>query len=84
MDAELFMKAKITEKIFDFLFDVKAGSPDFSEVLRSYDISKKDLHDLLWEKLNISGMEVRIANTAVDFLICSCVEGKDLCDTIRK
>lgn len=53
-------------------------------VQEQYKCSEQELHDILWEEFNISGMKTRIANTALDFLIIDCEEKKDLEDTLRK
>lgn len=68
----------ITEKIFAIMFEAKAESKDFVEILKYYNINKQDLYNLLWEEFNIPGMEIRIANTAFDFLITKCAEKKEL------
>lgn len=78
MKKELFMKMPITERIFSVMFEEKAKSLDFVEILKYYNINKQDLYSIMWEKFNIPGMEIRIANTAFDFLIMKCVEKKEL------
>lgn len=78
MKKELFMKMPVTEKIFTIIFETKTKSKDFVEILKYYNINKQDLYSIMWEKFNIPGMEIRIANTAFDFLIMKCVEKKEL------
>lgn len=77
MKKELFMKMPITEKIFAIMFEAKAESKDFVEILKYYNINKQDLYNLLWEEFNIPGMEVRIANTAFDYLIIDCTKKEE-------
>lgn len=78
MKKELFMKMLVTERIFSVMFEEKAKSLDFVEILKYYNINKQDLYSIMWEKFNIPGMEIRIANTAFDFLIAKCAERKEL------
>lgn len=76
-----FMFLSLNKKIFDIIFDVK--SKDISPILEYYSVEKQILYDMLWEEYNIPGMEVRIANTAFDFLIECCEEKRDLCKTLK-
>ncbi len=76
-----FMFLPLNKKIFDIIFDVK--SKDISPILEYYSVEKQILYDMLWEEYNIPGMEVRIANTAFDFLIECCEEKRDLCKTLK-
>mgnify|MGYP001087541115 CR=1 FL=1 len=77
---DLLMFTRISLTAFNIMFEVKDES--LSSVMKQYRVSKQDLHDTLWEEFNISGMEVRIANTAFDFLIECCENQKDLKDTL--
>ena len=52
-------------------------------ILKQYDVDQKNLYDQLWQEFNIPGMEIRIANTAFDFLIDCCEEKKELCATLK-
>ncbi len=78
MNKELFMKMPVTEKIFTIIFEEKTKSKDFAKLLGYYNINKHDLYSIMWEEFNIPGMEIRIANTAFDFLITECAEKKEL------
>lgn len=77
MDVKSFMKMPVTEKIFTIIFEAKTKSKDFVEILKYYNISKQDLYNLLWEEFNIPRMEVRIANTAFDYLIIDCIKKEE-------
>lgn len=83
MKKELFMKMPVTEKIFTIIFEEKTKSKDFAKLLGYYNINKHDLYSIMWEEFNIPGMEIRIANTAFDFLIMKCVEKKELAKLVR-
>ncbi len=72
------MFTPLTGKIFDLMFKIK--SDDIKPVLAYYELDAKALHDLLFTQFNIPGMEVRIANTAFDYLICCCESNMDLKD----
>lgn len=76
-----FMFLPLNKKIFDTIFDVK--SKDISPILEYYSVEKQILYDMLWEEYNIPGMEVRIANTAFDFLIECCEKKRELCETLK-
>ena len=78
MKKELFMKMPLTEKIFAIIFESKNKNLKiFVKILEFYNINRQDLYGVLWEEFNIACMEVRIANTAFDFLIMKCVEKKN-------
>ncbi len=83
MKKELFMKMPVTEKIFAIIFESKTKSKDFVKILEFYNINRQDLYGVLWEEFNVACMEVRIANTAFDFLIMKCVEKKELVKLVR-
>lgn len=83
MKKELFMKMQITESVFSVMFEEKTKSEHFIEILKTYNTNNNDLYGVLWEEFNIPGMEVRIANTAFDFLILKCVEKKELNKLLR-
>ncbi len=83
MKKELFMKMPVTEKIFAIIFKPKTKSLDFVKLLEYYNISGQDLYSIMWEKFNIPGMEIRIANTAFDFLIAKCAGKKELDKVLR-
>lgn len=71
----------LTKSIFKSIFDIK--SEDIDSVLEQYNTDQQSLYDALWEEFNIPSMEIRIANTAFDYLICCCQEKKDLCETLK-
>ena len=77
----LLMKLPLKKSFFDTMFDVKKEA--IGPVLAHYNVDEQTLHDMLWEEYNISGMENRIANTAFDFLITACEQGKDLPETLK-
>ena len=79
--ARRVMFMPLTKKFFDMMFDVKQAK--LKPILEQYGTDNQSLHDELWEELNTPGMENRIANTAIDYLIDCCKEKKDLCDTLR-
>lgn len=68
--AELFMHLRLTKPIFQSMFKVKKEA--LASVLNHYKITESELFELLWQEFDIPGMEVRIANTAFDFLIDRC------------
>lgn len=74
------MFLSINRNIFEIMFDAK--SDNISPVLEQYSVDKETLNNMLWKELNISGMEIRIANTAIDFLIDCCTQKKDLEDSL--
>lgn len=76
MSDKAFMLLPLKKEISDVMFSVKSDS--INPVLERYGVDRQGLHDLLWEELNIPGMEVRTANTAFDFLIVSCEENREL------
>lgn len=78
---EAFMFLPLDLKIFNIIFDVK--SKDINPILEQYGVEKQILYNMLWEEFNIPGMEVRIANTAFDFLIDCCEKKVDLCETLK-
>lgn len=76
-----FMFLPLNVKIFNVIFDVK--SKDIKPILEYYGVEKQFLYNMLWEEFNIPGIEVRIANTAFDYLIDCCGMKKDLCETLK-
>ncbi len=76
------MLLPITPKFFDLMFEVKKDY--LGVIIQQYNCSKQEVYDTLWEEFNIPGMEIRIANTAFDFLIDCCERKTDLEDTLRK
>lgn len=78
---EQFMFLPLNQHVFKTMFEIKSNS--FEPILKQYDVDQKNLYDLLWEEFNIPGMEIRIANTAFDFLIDCCEKKMDLCDTLK-
>lgn len=76
-----FMLLSCNKIIFDKIFDIKAAG--MVTVCKVYDVSMDELRSLVWEEFNIQGMEVRIANTALNFLIDCCESGHDLCKTLK-
>lgn len=77
---EVFMKLPLVKNIFEMIFEVKGESLD--PVLECYGVSTEKLKEVLWKEFNIAGMEVRIANTAVDFLIDCCTMKMDLSESL--
>lgn len=78
---EKIMFLPLNCKMFEVMFEVKSDS--LEPVLKHYDVEAQALHDLLWKEFHIPGMELRIANTAFDFLIDCCEEKRDLCETLK-
>jgi len=78
----IFMLSKIILEIFEMMFELKKES--LVVVMEQYECREQELHDMLWEEFNIPGMEVRIANTALNFLIIACEKKEDLESTLRK
>lgn len=76
-----FFTASLSKKIFDKIFEIKADA--VQPVLDNFNVEKEELKNLLWEEFNIPGMEVRIANTALDWLIMNCEEDNDLGKTLK-
>lgn len=68
------MNLQVTLKLFELMLEVK--KENLLIVQEQYKCSEQELHDILWEEFNISGMKTRIANTALDFLIIDCEEKK--------
>lgn len=81
MDRQTFMRLPLSRLVFDTIFEIKKNA--FQPVLVQYRVSQEELYDLLWEKLNVPDMDVRTANTAMDFLIDCCERKKDLAETIN-
>lgn len=78
---EEFMRMPLSKRFFDVIIEVKSNN--LAPVLEQYCVSQEDLCLSLWEEFNIPGMEVRIANTALDFLIDCCETKRDLCHTLK-
>ena len=76
-----FMVLPLNQHIFKIMFEIKFNSLEL--ILKQYDVDQKKLYDSLWEEFNIPGMEIRIANTAFDFLIECCEKKRDLCETLK-
>lgn len=81
IEKEKFMLFPLNQHIFKTMFEIKSNS--LEPILKQYDVEHKNLYDLLWKEFNIPGMEIRIANTAFDFLIECCEKKKDLCKTLK-
>lgn len=75
------MLLSCNKMIFDKIFDIKAA--DMEPVCRVYNVSLDELKSMIWEKFDILGMEVRIANTALDWLIDCCEAEQELYKTLR-
>lgn len=75
------MFSLLNKNSFDIMFDAKIN--EINSVLKQYKVTKQELYNTLWTEFNISGMEVRIANTAFDFLIDCCKEKRELKDTLK-
>lgn len=78
---EEFMVLPLNQHIFKTMFEMKTDS--LKPILKQYDVDRNNLYDLLWEEFNIPGMEIRIANTAFDFLIECCEKKRELCETLK-
>lgn len=76
-----FMFLPLNQHIFKTMFEIKSNS--LEPILKQYDVDQNNLYDQLWKEFNIPGMEIRIANTALDFLIDCCENKKDLCETLK-
>lgn len=70
----------LNQLVFKMMLEVKSDS--LGPVMKQYDVSRQELYDSLWQEFNISGMEIRIANTAFDFLIDCCEKKRDLRETL--
>lgn len=68
--ARKVMLLPCNKMIFDKIFDLK--TVDMEPVCRVYNVSTDELKSMVWEEFDIPGMEVRIANTALDWLIDCC------------
>lgn len=80
MTNKKIMFLPLTKGVFKSMFEIK--SEYIGPVLEQYNTDSQSLYDVLWKEYNIPGMEIRIANTAFDFLICCCNEKKDLRETL--
>lgn len=76
-----FMFLPLNQHVFKIMFEIKSNS--LEPILKQYEVDQKNLYDQLWQEFNIPGMEIRIANTAFDFLIDCCEEKKELCETLK-
>lgn len=76
-----FMFLPLNQHIFKTMFEIKSNS--LESILKQYNVDQNNLYDQLWKEFNIPGMEIRIANTALDFLIDCCENKKDLCETLK-
>lgn len=76
-----FMFLPLNQHVFKTMFEIKSNS--LGPILKQYEVDQKNLYDQLWQEFNIPGMEIRIANTAFDFLIDCCEEKKELCETLK-
>lgn len=81
IEKEEFMVLPLNQHIFKTMFEIKIDS--LKPILKQYDVDRNFLYDLLWEEFNIPGMEIRIANTAFDFLIECCEKKRELCETLK-
>jgi len=79
--AKKFMLLPCDKMIFDKIFDLKVAGMEC--VCKVYDVSMDELRSLVWEEFDIPGMEVRVANTALNFLIDCCESEYDLCKTLK-
>lgn len=81
IEKEHFMFLPLNQHIFKTMFEIKSNS--LEPILKQYDVDQKYSYDLLWEEFDISGMEIRITNTAFDFLIDCCEKKRDLRETLK-
>jgi hypothetical protein len=75
------MLLPLDRKIFEIMLEVKCDA--LEPIIKQYDTDRQSLYQLLWKEFNIPGMEIRIANTALDFLIDCCEKKRDLEDGLR-
>lgn len=80
MDKRIFMKLPLTPGIFEAMWNEKKKS--ITPVLSCYGVDEETLKETLWEEFNIPGMEVRIANTAMNFIIDGCEKHHDPAPTL--
>ena len=76
-----FMLSPLNEVIFNKIFELKADA--IGPILNVYKETQENLKKVLWEEFDTAGMEVRIANTAFDWLIGRCEGADDLCATLK-
>ena len=81
IEKEKFMFLPLNQHIFKTMFEIKSNS--LEPILKQYDVDRKNLYDLLWKEFDIPGMEIRIANTAFDFLIDCCENKRELEKTLK-
>lgn len=75
------MLLPLDRKIFEIMLEVKCDA--LEPIIKHYDTDRQSLYQLLWEEFNIPGMEIRIANTALDFLTDCCKKKRDLEASLR-
>lgn len=80
ISVETFMRLPLFQGAFSTMFGVKKN--DLSVVLVQYQSSEEELRETLWKEFDIAGMEIRMANTAFDYLIDCCELKRDLQDTL--
>lgn len=76
-----FMLLPLERKIFEIMLEVKSDA--IEPIIKQYGTDRQSLYQLLWKEFNIPGMEIRIANTALDFLIDCCEKKRDLENSLR-
>lgn len=64
---KIVMCSEVSEKMFNLMLEQK--KEDLKVILDKCSITKQQLVDALCEECFITGMENRICNTAIDFLI---------------
>lgn len=79
---KIIMCSQITEKFFNLIIKQKVN--DLQVVYDCFDISSEQLRSTVHEMCFIPGMEVRICNTAIDFLIDQCTEFRDKGCSLRQ
>lgn len=81
IEKEKFMFLPLNQHIFKTMFEIKSNS--LEPILKQHDVDQKNLYNLLWKEFDIPGMEIRIANTAFDFLIDCCENKRELEKTLK-
>lgn len=76
-----FMLSPLNEKVFNKIFELKADKMELVSTV--YKESLEKLKKILWAEFNIPGMDVRTANTALNWLISRCMENQDLAGTLK-
>lgn len=76
------MYQKLTRKFFETMFELKKDH--IAPVLARFNTDADGLKEALWTEFDIPGMEVRVANTAFDWVIECCERENDLQESLVK